>query len=140
MEAGNILNIDKFVRIKIFNPEKKLTDDINDNSIVMKLQYLNFSCLFTGDISKTIEENLVSKYGNELNSTVLKVAHHGSKTSSEEKFIKSVRPNISLIGVGKNNKFGHPNEEVIQVLENINSAIYRTDKVGEIILTIDKKR
>lgn len=140
VEAGNVLNIDKFVRVRIFSPEKKLTDDINDNSIVMKLEYNNFSCLFTGDISKQVEQKLVKQYGNELNSTVLKVAHHGSKTSSDEKFINIVSHKISLIGVGKNNKFGHPNEEVITILENNNSRIFRTDRNGEIILKINLKR
>ena len=140
VEAGNIFNIDKYVSFKIFSPGKILTDDINDNSIVMKLEYNNFSCLFTGDISKQIEQNLVKKYGEELKSTVLKVAHHGSKTSSDEEFIRIVRPKISLIGVGKNNKFGHPNEEAIIILESINSSIYRTDLNGEISLIIDKGR
>ena len=138
VEAGNVLNIDRFVRFKIFSPGKTLTDDINDNSIVMKLEYNSFSCLFTGDISEKIEQNLIKKYGKELKSTVLKVAHHGSKTSSDENFIKFVNPKISLIGVGKNNKFGHPNEEVLKVLKEINSKIYRTDVNGEIILNINR--
>lgn len=64
----------------------------------------------------------------------------GSKTSSDENFIKAVNPKISLIGVGKNNKFGHPNDDVIKTLEIINSKIYRTDLYGEIILKINKKR
>lgn len=140
VEAGDILNIDKYVRIKVFSPDKNLTNDINDNSIVMKLEYNNFSCLFTGDISKKIEQDLVKQYGNELKSTVLKVAHHGSKTSSDKDFIKTVSPKISLIGVGKNNKFGHPNEEVLKGLKEINSKVFRTDKNGEIILEINRKR
>lgn len=76
VEAEKILKIDKFVKFKIFSPEDKLTNDINNNSIVMKMEYNNFSCLFTGDISQKIEENLVKKYGNTLKSIVLKVAHH----------------------------------------------------------------
>ena len=64
----------------------------------------------------------------------------GSKTSSDENFIKAVNPKISLIGVGKNNKFGHPNDDVIKTLEIINSKIYRTDLYGEIILKVNKKR
>ena len=140
VEAGDILNIDKYIRFKIFSPDKNLTDDINDNSLVMKLEYYNFSCLFTGDISKQIEQDLVKQYGNELKSTVLKVAHHGSRTSSDKEFIKLVSPKISLIGVGKNNKFGHPNEEVLKTLKEINSKVFRTDKNGEIILKINMKR
>ena len=140
VEEGDILSIDKYVRFKIFSPDKNLTNDINDNSIVMKLEYNKFSCLFTGDISKQIEQKLAKQYGNELKSTVLKVAHHGSKTSSDKDFIKTVSPKISLIGVGKNNKFGHPNEEVLKGLKEINSKVFRTDKNGEIILEINRKR
>ena len=76
VEAGDVLHIDEFAKFKIFSPQINLTDDINDNSIVMKLEYNNFSCLFTGDISKKIEESLVKEYGRILESTVLKVAHH----------------------------------------------------------------
>ena len=140
VEAGDIIQIDKYVKFKILSPQKQLTNDINDNSIVMKLEYFNFSCLFTGDISKKIEKNLVKKYGELLKSTVLKVAHHGSSTSSDESFIQTVNPAISLIGVGKNNKFGHPNAEIIDVLERRKSIIYRTDINGEIILKINRKR
>ena len=140
VEAGNILQIDKFVRIKVFNPGKILTNDINDNSIVMKLEYNSFSCLFTGDISKIIENDLVKKYGKELQSDLLKVAHHGSKTSSDESFIKIVKPQIALIGVGVNNKFGHPNNEILESLIDIKCNIYRTDKDGEINLRVDNRR
>ena len=79
VEAGDIAQIDKFVKFKIFSPAKEITDDINDNSIVMKLEYGNFSCLFTGDISQKIEEELVKEYGNILKSDILKVAHHRFK-------------------------------------------------------------
>lgn len=140
VEAGDVINIDKYVSFKIFSPDNVLTDDINDNSIVMKLEYDTFSCLFTGDISKKIEQKLVKQYGNTLKSTILKVAHHGSKTSSDENFIKTVKPLISLIGVGKNNNFGHPNEITLETLKNNNSKIYRTDFNGEIVLKINKKR
>ena len=119
VEEGESLRIDKFVKFKIFSPTKELTGDINDNSIVMKLEYNSFSCLFTGDISQEIEERLVKKYGNLLKSTVLKTAHHGSKTSSAESFVNTANPKVALIGVGKNNKFGHPNHDVLERLENV---------------------
>lgn len=140
VEAENTIKIDEYVEFKILSPGKNLEDDINNNSLVMKLEYFDFSCLFTGDISKEIERNLLKEYGNYLKSDTLKVAHHGSMTSSDENFIKTVTPKISLIGVGKNNKFGHPNYEVIKALESINSKIYRTDLYGEIILKINRKR
>ena len=74
-----------------------------------------------------------------LNSTILKVAHHGSKTSTTEEFLKAVSPKFALIGVGKDNKFGHPNDEVIKRLENDGCKIYRTDKMGEISISVNYK-
>lgn len=113
--------IEKDLYMEILNPAEKLEfQDLNNNSIVAKLIYINFSMLFTGDIEK-VEENLADKYKNNLKSTVLKVSHHGSKTSSSEEFLKYVKPRIALIGVGKDNKFGHPNQTTIEKLENIRS-------------------
>lgn len=118
IKRGDVINVDNNVDIKIIYPESKLYfDDINSNSIVAKLKYNNFSMLFTGDIESRAEERIVSIAKNELKSTILKVAHHGSKTSTTEEILKAVNPEIALIGVGKNNKFGHPNEVVIERLK-----------------------
>ncbi len=141
VQQGDILKIDKNVEIKIMYPPEELEyEDLNNNSVVAKLKYINFSILFTGDIEKS-EEKILEKYEdtNELNSTVLKISHHGSKTSSSEEFLKKISPQIALIGVGKNNKFGHPNVEVIERLKHINCKIYRTDKMGEITIKVNKK-
>lgn len=139
VKQGDVLNIDKEVKLNIFYPPKYFEyDDLNNNSIVAKLRYNKFSVLFTGDIEKS-EENILNKYtDSELKSDVIKVAHHGSKTSSSEEFIKVVKPKIALIGVGMNNKFGHPNQEIIERLENINCKIYRTDEMGEIVMEVNK--
>ena len=75
-----------------------------------------------------------------LKSTVLKVSHHGSKTSTNEEFLKSVNPKIALIGVGENNKFGHPNTEVIKRINKYGVKIYRTDTDGEISIKIKKNK
>ena len=78
--------------------------------------------LFTGDIEEIAEKQILKEHKNKLNildSTILKVGHHGSKTSSTKEFIEEIKPKIALIGVGKNNKFGHPNDEVIERLENL---------------------
>lgn len=140
LEAGDVFHIDKYTKARILHPGSKLDEDINNNSIVMKLECFNTSILFTGDISQNTEKQLVEKYYSILKSDILKVAHHGSKTSNSEEFIQIVAPKISLIGVGKNNKFGHPNNEVIEILNNINSKIYRTDLNGEISFCINAKR
>lgn len=139
VKQGDVLNIDKGVSLDIFYPSKSLEyDDLNNNSIVAKLKYNKFSVLFTGDVEKS-EDNILNKYkNNQLKSDVIKVAHHGSKTSSSEEFIKEVNPKIALIGVGINNKFGHPNQEIIGRLEDIECKIYRTDEMGEIVMEVNK--
>ena len=121
VKAQDRITIEKDLYINILNPAGKLEfKDLNNNAIVAKLIYKNFSILFTGDIEKA-EENIAQKYKNNLKSTILKVAHHGSKTSTNEKFLKYVEPQIALIGVGENNKFGHPNQQTIEKLKNIRS-------------------
>lgn len=121
VKAEDKIIIEKNLYIKILNPAEKFEfQDLNNNAIVAKLVYKNFSMLFTGDIEKA-EESLAKKYKNELKSTILKVAHHGSKTSTSEEFLKYVEPQIALIGVGKNNKFGHPNQITIERLKSIRS-------------------
>lgn len=121
VKAQDRITIEKDLYINILNPAGKLEfKDLNNNAIVAKLIYKNFSMLFTGDIEKA-EENIAQKYKNNLKSTILKVAHHGSKTSTNEEFLKYVEPQIALIGVGENNKFGHPNQQIIEKLKNIRS-------------------
>ena len=140
VKQGDRLIVDKNVKLDIFYPPEELEyEDLNNNSIVAKLAYNSFSVLFTGDIEKS-EEDLLERYMNgELKSDILKIAHHGSKTSSSEEFLEAVKPKIALIGVGANNTFGHPSNEVLQRLENINCKIYRTDEMGEIEIRINKK-
>ena len=120
----DILKIEKNLYFDILWPKvenQNLENELNNNSLVCKLNYKNFTMLFTGDIEHEAERKILNEYKNntkKLNSTVLKVAHHGSNTSSTKEFINLVKPKIALIGVGKNNKFGHPNDEVIDRLVN----------------------
>ena len=122
------------------NGSKLIQENIlNNNSIVCKLNYKNFSILFTGDIEEIAERKILQEYKSELsilNSKVLKIAHHGSRTSSTKEFIEAVKPKIALIGVGEKNKFGHPNKDVIERLKFFKVDIFRTDKNGEISLYI----
>ena len=95
--------------------------------------------LITGDIEEIAEKMILEKIDKKkLEAVVLKVAHHGSKTSSTKDFLEAVKPKIALIGVGKDNTFGHPNQEVLERLEEIGTKIYRTDLCGEITLNISK--
>lgn len=141
VSKGDKLNIEKDMQIVFLFPDEGLISEnsLNNNSLVFKLIYKQFSTLFTGDIEKIAEEKLIEMYGesNVLKSTVLKVAHHGSKTSSIDSFLQKARPQIALIGVGKNNLYGHPNEAVIERLQAINCKIYRTDEMGEIKIKVN---
>lgn len=140
VKQGDSFNISKDVKLDILYPPKELEyKDLNNNSIMAKLTYNSFSILFTGDVEKA-EANILNSYSEEvLKSTVLKLAHHGSKTSSSKEFLEAVKPQIALIGVGESNKFGHPSLEILQRLNDINCKIYRTDKMGEITICVDKK-
>ena len=140
LKQGDCLKIEKNLYFDILWPiEEQIQENVlNNNAMVMKLRYGKFSMLFTGDIEAIAEEKILDFYKEKgesiLKSDVLKVAHHGSKTSTTQSFFEKVNPKICLIGVGKNNMFGHPTAEV---LERINGTkVYRTDENGEIILEV----
>ncbi len=142
VKIGDILKIGN-AKIEILHPNREpINDNVkNNNALVFKFIWNDFSILFTGDIEEVAEEKILSIYKNnleKLQSTVLKVAHHGSKTSSTNSFLEAVNPQIALIGVGKNNKFGHPNQGVIDRLNNLNCKIYRTDEMGEISISVNR--
>lgn len=141
VKKGDKIKIGRYSEFKILFPTSRLLSEnpLNNNSIVTQFNYNNFKMLFTGDIEKLAEQQILKTEKAEIRADILKVAHHGSKTSSIPEFIKAVRPRIALIGVGKNNTFGHPNQQTIKNLENIKCRIYRTDLQGEIIIKIDQK-
>lgn len=141
-EKGKIIKTDKYSYFEVLFPEDALIKEnvLNNNSVVAKFNCMEFSMLFTGDIEKIAENRICELYEgtDKLKATVLKVAHHGSKTSSTEEFLELVEPKIALIGVGANNNFGHPNEEVIDRLKTFTKLIYRTDEMGEVELKFSK--
>ena len=112
----------------------KLYDNENDNSSVIYTKINNINILLTGDAGIDVEEELMNKYN--LSIDILKVGHHGSKTSSSKEFINYINPKISLISVGEDNKFNHPNKEVLNNLKN--TIIYRTDKNGSVMINLNK--
>ncbi len=119
--------------IKLEFLNTKSYDNENDNSSVIYTVINNNQILFMGDASSTKEQDIISKY-NLSNIDILKVGHHGSNTSSSNYFINKIKPKYSLISVGKNNKYGHPNREVLNNLNN--SKIYRTDINGSIFINL----
>lgn len=132
IDDGDIILIDD-VEFRILLSLEDMTN-MNNTSVMMKMIYGNTSMLFTGDAEVEEEE-----YANDsFKSNILKVAHHGSDTSTSDEFLNLVSPDIALISVGFNNKFGHPKKEVIERLEKKNINIFRTDLNGEINLKIYK--
>lgn len=107
----------------------------NDSSLIMKLNHHGHSVLFTGD-AESYAENIV--LNEDIRSDILKVGHHGSKTSTSNKFLNKVNPKLAIISVGKNNKFDHPNSEVIKKLQEKSIDIYRTDENGRIKVVINR--
>lgn len=141
VRSGDEIRI-KDLAFKILHPKSKENqiseNPLNNNAIVCMVKYKNRRILFTGDIEKVAENEMVKEYTNGLKADILKVGHHGSKTSTTKEFLDLINPSVALIGVGQNNKFGHPNEDVIKRLEEKNIQIYRTDEMGEISVVIDK--
>ena len=112
-------------------------DNENDNSNVIYTELDGYKFMFMGDAGVKKEKDILDKY-NLTNIDILKVGHHGSKTSSSEEFINEINPKYSIISVGKNNRYGHPNKEVLNNLDN--SKIYRTDEDGSIMLQIKNNK
>ena len=108
--------------------------DLNDTSVVIKVTYQNVSFLLTGDASTKVEETLDRK---DLESTVLKVGHHGSTTATDKEFLSLVNPTYAIISVGKNNQYHHPHTSVINTLNDQNITTYRTDEDGTIEMITD---
>ncbi len=111
-------------------------DNENDNSIVSLLNIHNYKMLFMGDASIKTEQDLLKKY--ELSAGLIRVGHHGSKTSSSKTFIDEINPKYSIISVGKNNRYGHPNKEILSILKD--TKVHRTDQDGSIMFKIKNKK
>ena len=128
------LNIDDN---KLYFLNNKDYGNENDNSSVIYTELNGYKFMFMGDAGIEVEEDLIEKY-NLKDTDVLKVGHHGSKTSTGKEFVGVINPKHSIISVGKNNRYGHPNKEVIDNLKN--SKIYRTDQDGSIMFRINKNK
>lgn len=131
--TGDVIDLGGGVFLKILYPN---TDpkgkDTNEYSVVAKLYYGDSTFLFTGDAPTDVEDYLAKKYGNELKSEVLKVAHHGSKNSLSPSFLSAVVPEYSVISAGKDNRYGHPHKEIIDFLNNVKSKTLISYVTGDI--------
>ncbi len=122
--------------VEFLGPVDENGKDLNSTSIVLKIIYGNTSFLFTGDAESDEEEEILNS-GADLKSTVLKVGHHGSRTSTSYAFLREVMPQYAVISVEKGNSYGHPNEETLSKLSDAGVEVYRTDESGDIVMTSD---
>lgn len=132
------------VSLEILYPFEYVGDqefkDLNDSSIIARLEYQDTSFLFTGDASASVEEELLSFYKEEeLASDVLKVGHHGSKYSSSLDFLQAADPTKAAIQVGEGNKFDHPHRLILKRLQGLGIEIFRNDEAGDIRMVSDGK-
>lgn len=140
-KEGDKINIEKDLYLDILFPESEQIEEnmINNNSLVFNIHYNNFSMLFTGDIEEIAEKRIIEITNkSRLKADIIKIPHHGSKTSSTRELLEIVLPKIALIGVGKDNLFGHPSSETIDKLNELKIKTYRTDINGEIIINVNK--
>ena len=140
-KRGDKINIEKDLYLDILFPESEQIKEniINNNSLVFNMHYNNFSILFTGDIEEIAEKRIIEITNkSRLKADIIKIPHHGSKTSSTRELLEIVLPKIALIGVGKDNLFGHPSSETIDKLDGLKIKTYRTDINGEIMINVNK--
>lgn len=122
------------VELEFISPLQEY-DSTNDNSLVVKIKYMNVSALFTGDISKDVEKDLLDSKA-DLDVDILKVAHHGSKTASSESFLKAVTPKISVVSVGSSDIF-LPDYKTMAYIDKYSEQLYRTDRDNTVVVTSD---
>ena len=139
-KRGMIINLGKDLRLDILLPvinDENLSE--HDGMLVSRLVYKNNSFLLTGDMEDNLENFLIS-FGDNVKSDVLKIGHHGSKTSTSEKFLGLVNPELAVISAGKNNKYGHPHQEVTNRLAGFEIPTLRTDEKGTIVIESDGEK
>lgn len=134
VRAGEEFEIDQ-LHIEIVSP-KEVTGNLNNDSIVMKLTYGEVSFLFTGDAEKKAEATILDS-GVDIHSTILKVGHHGSDTSSTDDFIAKINPEVAVISVGEGNTYNHPARVTLDKLKQRKVDVYATKTHGNVIISTD---
>jgi len=143
--AGHEIDLGSGIKMEVLNPPEGLFEgtshDVDNNGVVLRLTWDKVSFLFTADIREEAEFELIGQRAN-LKSTVLKVAHHGSKTSSSQQFLAAVDPEVAVISAGADNPFGHPSPEVVErLIDRLGKDnVYRTDQDGSVELITDGER
>jgi len=140
-QAGRRFEFDNGATLEFLAPFEQLSEevgaDLNNSSVVIRLVYGGVRLLLTGDIEREAEEMLVRVAEEQLAAEVLKVPHHGSRTSSSQLFLDAVGAEVSVICVGADNDYGHPSDDVLTRLESAGVRVYRTDRDGTVVITTD---
>ena len=143
LKAGDKITIDKNYYIEVLAPgdflSKKDLKNMNNTSLVLMLHYGSFKMLLTGDAEAPVEDALQQKYGTELQADVLKVGHHGSKTSSYWPFVSKVKPKYALISCGDFSIYKHPNKNVVGSLTHLGAKVLTTHDHGTLTVITDGK-
>lgn len=136
-KSGDVYEADG-IRFTLLAPNSDTYNNTNDYSVVTKMEYGEFSAMFTGDAETFSEKEILAAYSAAaLKSTLLKVGHHGSSTSTSEDFLAAVLPNSVIISCGRDNDYGHPHSETLKKLAAIGADVYRTDEGGTVSVTTD---
>ena len=136
-EQGQTIDVDPALRIFVLSPtEERFGDDPNTNSVVLRISYGTIDFLLTGDMGGESEDALV-RSGYPLDAEILKVGHHGSFSSTSPSFLARVRPETAIIPVGKDNPYGHPHQQTLDLLEDAGVTVYRTDRDGTVVVRSD---
>lgn len=130
----NSIDLGENTLVEVFSPISDKYEELNNYSPIIKVSYGNTSFLFTGDAEQLAEEEVLNTGAN-LKSDVLKIGHHGSTTSTSQKFFDTVNPSITVIPVGKDNTYGHPKPKILSRIKD--TQVYRTDIDGNIVITSD---
>lgn len=140
-EAGEVIKLGASTTLTIFSPSGDPTHwESNNSSIVAKLSYGQIDFMLTGDASLGIEEYLVATYGRALESEVLKLGHHGSRTSSSGVFLDTVKPDYAIVSSGLHNRFGHPHQEVVEAVTKRGIELLNTANSGTIVFKSDGEK
>lgn len=137
LKEGVNIDIGEGALLETFSPNQEVYNNLNNYSPIMKLTFGNNSFLFTGDAEKEVEEEVLSKYKDKLDSDIIKFGHHGSSTSSTTEFIEAVSPSYGIISCGVDNSYGHPHKEILKIIQDMSIETYRTDTQGQITVISD---
>ena len=135
-KGGDKIVEDDNLKYLVLAPNGDNYEETNEYSIVTKLTYKNTSFIFTGDAEKVSEDEMLTK-GYDLSANVLKIGHHGGRTSTSQPFLDEVNPEYGVISLGKDNSYGHPHKETLERLKKKGITILRTDEMGNIVISSD---